>query len=106
MDRRPIAGTTMTSPSEIRGEAMPATSHFAPAPGKLPNNASLGAISVLSVSALAGVPAFVRDAHGDKVLSRANQAALIDIEAIEDRDCFIPHITMTTCLSRMPTGSP
>ena len=72
------------------------TSHFAPNPQKLSNSSSLGATSVLSVTALAGVPAFVREVYGERVLRRANEAALIDIEAIEDQDCFIPHITMTT----------
>jgi AraC-like DNA-binding protein len=75
---------------------VPPTTHFAPRPGKLANGSRLGATPVISVTALAGVPAFVRHAFGDRLLRRANQAALIDIEAIEDQDCFIPHITMTT----------
>ena len=75
---------------------MPPTTHFAPRPGKLSNGSRLGATPVISVTALAGVPAFVRNAFGDRLLRRANQAALLDIEAIEDQDCFIPHITMTT----------
>ncbi len=75
---------------------MPPTTHFAPRPGKLSNGSRLGSTPVISVTALAGVPAFVRHAFGDRLLRRANQAALLDIEAIEDQDCFIPHITMTT----------
>lgn len=56
----------------------------------------MGSTPVICVAALAGVPAFVRDAFGERVLRRANEAAMLDIEAIEDQDCFIPHITMTT----------
>jgi AraC-like DNA-binding protein len=75
---------------------MPPTTHFAPSSGKLPYGSRLGSTPVISVTALAGVPAFVRHAFGDRLLRKANQAALLDIEAIEDQDCFIPHITMTT----------
>ena len=74
---------------------MPRTTHFAPTPGKL-SGSRLGSTPVISVTALAGVPAFVRHAFGDRLLRRANQAAMLEIEAIEDQDCFIPHITMTT----------
>jgi AraC-like DNA-binding protein len=56
---------------------------------------------VLSVAALAGVPALVRQAFGEKVLRHANRAALLDIELIEDRDCFIPHATMTSFLAEI-----
>jgi len=70
------------------------TNHFAPRPLKI--SRALDATPVISVTALAGIPAFVRHAFGERVLARANQAAMIDIEAIEDRDCFIPHLTMTT----------
>lgn len=48
------------------------------------------------MTALAGVSDFVRDNFGERVLARANEAAMLDIEAIEDQDCFIPHMTMTT----------
>lgn len=64
-------------------------------PAKL-SSSRLGSISVLSVTALAGVPDFVRCAFGERVLRRANQVAMLDIEAIEDQNCFIPHITLTT----------
>jgi AraC-like DNA-binding protein len=72
----------------------PPANHFAPSPVKI--SRAPNAESIISVTALAGVPAFVRHAFGQHVLSRANQAAMLDIEAIEDKDCFIPHITMTT----------
>jgi hypothetical protein len=65
---------------------MPPTSHFAPTPQKLPYGSPLGVTPVLCVTALTGVPAFVREAYGERVLSRANEAALLDIEAIEDQD--------------------
>lgn len=51
---------------------------------------------VISVTALAGIPGFVRHAWGERLLQRANRAAMLDIEAIENQDCFIPHVTMTT----------
>lgn len=75
---------------------MPPTNHFAPTPQKLSYGSSLGSTPVICVTALAGVPAFVRDTFGERVLMRANEAAMLDIEAIEDQDCFIPHSTMTT----------
>lgn len=45
--------------------------------------------------ALAGVSAFVREAFGDRVLRRVNQTTMLDIEAIEHLDCFIPQATAT-----------
>jgi AraC-like DNA-binding protein len=78
-----------------RNHAMPpATNHFAPASVKI--SRALDSTPVISVTALAGVPAFVRHAFGQRLLTRANRAAMLDIEAIEDQDCFIPHATMTT----------
>lgn len=73
----------------------PAT-HFAPAPCKLPARTGLGATPLITITALAGVSGFVRSAFGERVLAGANREALLDIEAIEEQDCFIPHITMTT----------
>ncbi|ODA66135.1 HTH-type transcriptional activator RhaS [Methyloligella halotolerans] len=75
---------------------MTPTSHFAPVPHRLSSGSPLGSTPVICVVALAGVPAFVRNTFGDGVLQRANEAALLDIEAIEDQDCFIPQLTMTT----------
>lgn len=82
--------------------------HFAPEQGKLPQHAPNGAPTMLSVTALAGVPALVRQAFGEKVLRQANRAAMLDIELIEDRDCFIPHATMTRFLAEIErrTGEP
>ncbi len=56
---------------------------------------------MVSIAALAGVSAWVRDTFGDRVLQRANRAAMLDIEAIEDQDCFIPHATMTGFLAEI-----
>lgn len=56
---------------------------------------------MISVTALAGVPALVRQAFGETVLQHANRAAMLDIELIEDRDCFIPHATMTDFLAEI-----
>ncbi len=75
----------------------PAT-HFAPEPKRLPQGARGDAPPVLSITALAGVPGLVRQAFGEKALRSANRAAMLDIELIEDRDCFIPHATMTSFL--------
>ncbi|QYZ68842.1 AraC family transcriptional regulator [Neotabrizicola shimadae] len=56
---------------------------------------------MISVTALARVPQMVRQAFGDSVLRYANRAAMLDIELIEDRDCFIPHMTMTDFLGEI-----
>ncbi|WP_181164556.1 AraC family transcriptional regulator ligand-binding domain-containing protein [Amaricoccus solimangrovi] len=53
---------------------------------------------MISVAALAGVPAWVRETFGDGVLRHGNHAAALDIELIEDQDCFIPQATMTSFL--------
>ncbi|MFI0848751.1 AraC family transcriptional regulator ligand-binding domain-containing protein [Mesorhizobium sp. IMUNJ 23232] len=71
------------------------TNHFAPTLRKLPTSSRFDSVPVISVTALAGVPGFVRAAFGDKLLRQANRAAMLDIEAIEDQDCFIPHLTMS-----------
>lgn len=72
------------------------TNHFAPMAGPPANGSRFDAIPVISITALAGIPAFVRQAWGERLLQRANRAAMLDIEAIENEDCFIPHATMTT----------
>jgi AraC-like DNA-binding protein len=72
------------------------TNHFAPVPRKLSASSMLSSTTLITVTALAGVSDLVRSAFGERVLRRANHAAMLDIEAIEDQNCFIPHITMTT----------
>ncbi|MCC7040121.1 MAG: AraC family transcriptional regulator ligand-binding domain-containing protein [Burkholderiales bacterium] len=74
---------------------MSKTSHFAPAVNQA---APLCSTPVISVTALAGVPAWVRHTLGDRAQRTASKAAMLDIEVIEDEDCFIPHRTMTTYL--------
>ncbi|MBX3644242.1 MAG: AraC family transcriptional regulator ligand-binding domain-containing protein [Rubrivivax sp.] len=69
-----------------------ATNQFAPRVGA----SQLGNAPLISVAALAGVPEFVRGAFGERVLRKARQAAMLDFELIEDSDCFIPQLTMTT----------
>lgn len=81
----------------------PAT-HFPPSPARLARPAA-GAPPMVSVAALAGVSPWVRQTFGDKVVERANRAAMIDIEAIEDQDCFIPHATMTAFLAEIERGA-
>lgn len=53
---------------------------------------------VISVTALAGLSGVVRELFGDKVLRQAKQAAMLDIEMIEDQECFIPQQSMTAFL--------
>lgn len=89
-----------------RNRAMhrPAT-HFPPAPTKLSRAVPAGTPPVVSIAALAGVSAWVRQSYGDRVLEQANRAAMLDIEAIEDQDCFIPHATMTGFLAEIERRS-
>lgn len=74
---------------------MSTTNHFAPASSR---DSTLAGTPVISVTALAGVPAWVRHALGDRAQRAASKAAMLDIEAIENEDCFIPHRTMATYL--------
>lgn len=74
--------------------------HFAPVPARL-SRETAGAPPLISVTALAGVPDLVRRTFGESVLRHANRAAMLDIEVIEDRDCFIPHATMTGFLAEV-----
>lgn len=78
----------------------PAT-HFAPTPRRLPRSTGTHVPTLVSVTALVGVPAFVRDAFGETVLRHATRAVMLDLEAIEDRDCFIPHATMMAFLAEI-----
>jgi AraC-like DNA-binding protein len=78
----------------------PAT-HFAPEPLRLPRTARTRVPTLVSVTALAGVPALVRQAFGETVLRQANRAAMLDVELVEDRDCFIPHATMAAFLAEI-----
>ncbi|QIB34521.1 AraC family transcriptional regulator [Ancylobacter pratisalsi] len=73
----------------------PAT-HFAPVPRRLSANTALGSTTLITITALAGVSGFVRNAFSERLLNSANRAAMLDIEAIEDQNCFIPHLTVTT----------
>ncbi len=54
--------------------------------------------TLVCIDALAGVPAFVRDRYGAKVLREANRAIRLDIERLEGHDCFITHATMLAFL--------
>ncbi|MEJ8574265.1 AraC family transcriptional regulator [Microbaculum marinum] len=47
-------------------------------------------VPVISVTALAGVPDFVRSLYGEPTLRRANTAVKLDLEAIGDPDAFMP----------------
>lgn len=72
------------------------TNHFAPTPGRLPEASRFDSVPLISITALAGIPGFVRGAFGEKLLRQANRAAMLDIEAIDNNDCFVPHVTMST----------
>ena len=74
------------------------TTHFAPKVGILSSGTGGNAPPVISALAMAGVSAFVREAFGNRVLRRVNQATMLDIESIEHLDCFIPQATATTFL--------
>ncbi len=74
---------------------LPAT-HFAPEPQRLSARSFLSSTTLITVTALAGVSGFVRDAFGERVLKHANHAAMLDIEAIEDKDCFVPHLVVSS----------
>ncbi len=82
-----------------------AATHFAPAPRRLPSAARTGLPTLISITALAGIPAIVRQAFGERVLQQANRAAMLEIELIEDSDCFIPHATMTSFLAEVARRS-
>jgi AraC-like DNA-binding protein len=81
------------------------TTHFAPKVGILSSGIGGDAPPVISALAMAGVSAFVREAFGDRVLRRVNQATMLDIELIEHLDCFIPQATATTFLDAVERGA-
>ncbi|MHA7777224.1 AraC family transcriptional regulator [Roseibium sp. M-1] len=68
--------------------------HFAPKPAKL-SLRGRNSPTLVCVTALTGVPDWVRETFGERVLEAANSAALIDIGRIEDLDCFIPHFALS-----------
>ena len=70
--------------------------HFAPKSGKFSRGSKFDLIPIISVATLAGVPAFLRDTFGERVLQRVNQAIMLDLEAIEGQNCYIPYQTLTT----------
>ncbi len=51
---------------------------------------------MVSALALANSPDLIRQAYGARTLQRANRAAMLDIELLQDDACFIPHATMAT----------
>lgn len=82
----------------------PAT-HFPPSAVKLSRSHKAGAPTVVSIAALAGLSEWVRHTFGERVLQQANRAAMLDIETIEDQDCFIPHATMNGFLAEIERRS-
>ena len=96
-----VGQAILTLPARIRTDLNGPTTHLAPVPRKLPRKGEVGTPTMISVTALAGVPAMVRRAFGESVLQHANRVAMLDIELIEDRDCFIPHVTMTDFLGEI-----
>ena len=62
------------------------------APTKLtpaPPTCNSGAPPVKSVVALAGISELVREVFGDRVIQYAKQAAMLDIELLEQHQCFV-----------------
>lgn len=53
---------------------------------------------VKSVMVLTGVSGVVRSTFGDSILRQAKQAVMLDIEAIERCECFIPQVVVTEFL--------
>ncbi|ODR95018.1 hypothetical protein AUC70_04515 [Methyloceanibacter stevinii] len=49
---------------------------------------------VVSATAVAGIPEFVRESFGVRVLNRANRDALLDLNVVTDHNSFIPHAVM------------
>ena len=60
---------------------------------------------VISARSLAGIPALIRHAFGDKVLRQAKQAVMLDIELLEQHDCFIPYSTLNQFLAEVERRS-
>lgn len=84
------------------------TTHFAPRRRVRAAPGSPTAPTMVSVTALAGIPNLVAHAFGESVLRQANRAAMLDVELIEDQNCFIPHTTLTAFLNEVErrTGEP
>ncbi|NHF74758.1 helix-turn-helix transcriptional regulator [Paracoccus xiamenensis] len=72
----------------------PANTHFAPV-AEQPNCKNRVGPGLICVEVLSGIPQFVAENFGSRVLQRANQAARLEIDRIEGYDCFIPHRTLT-----------
>lgn len=69
-----------------------------PTLGRSHRNNGVHVPPVKSVMVLAGVSGLVRDAFGDTILRQAKQAVMLDIEAIERHECFIPQAMVTEFL--------
>lgn len=54
------------------------------------------AVPVISSRVLHGIPAFIRSEVGERALQRVNRATGLDLELIEDKNCFIPHQALTS----------
>lgn len=54
------------------------------------------AVPVISSRVLRGIPTFIRSEFGERALQRVNRATGLDLELIEDRNCFIPHQAVTS----------
>ncbi|MBU3029240.1 AraC family transcriptional regulator [Paracoccus marinaquae] len=78
-------------------------------PPQVQHAALVGASSppMISATTMTGVAGLVREVLGERTLKRASQAIMLDIELIENRDCFIPQATMAAFLDvvdRSPGG--
>lgn len=75
-----------------------ATTHLAPERDRPDQKFRVSAPPVKSVTALAGISGLVREAFGDRILRYAKQAVMLDIELIENDECFIPQMIVTDFL--------
>lgn len=74
---------------------MDSTIHFAPLPQRRAGKRRLERTSLISVTALAGIPTFIRDNLGERTLSAVNRRIGIDLELVADENSFIPHTIMS-----------
>lgn len=74
------------------------TTHMTPISGRMGRNFGAGVPPVKSVRVLAGVSGLVREVYGERILQLAKQSIMLDIEVIEQQECFIPQIVVTEYL--------
>ena len=74
---------------------MTTTTHFTPLLPEQIGRRRLAETPLISVTAVAGVPAIIRDVLGERALQRVNRRTGLDLELIADSNSFIPHALMS-----------